>query len=75
MMPNSYFRTQMINYSSKYRQDLQDRYKTSILNFSELFDEIPFPEIQHIKHFFVVKKHYQPFLEKTGAGAMYQAHT
>ena len=74
-MPNSYFRTQMINYSSKYTQDLQDRYKTSILNFSELFDEIPFPEIQHIKHFFVVKKHYQPFLEKTGAGAMYQAHT
>ena len=74
-MPNSYFRTLMINYSSKYRQDLQDRYKTSILNFSELFDEIPFPEIQHIKHFFVVKKHYQPFLEKTGAGAMYQAHT
>ena len=74
-MPNSYFRTLMINYSSKYMQDLKDRYKTSILNFSELFDEIPFPEIQHIKHFFVVKKHYQPFLEKTGAGAMYQAHT
>ena len=45
MMPNSYFRTLMINYSSKYRQDLQDRYKTSILNFSELFDEISFPEI------------------------------
>jgi hypothetical protein len=44
-MPNSYFRTQMINYSSKYTQDLQDRYKTSILNFSELFDEISFPEI------------------------------
>ena len=74
-MPNSYFRTLMINYSSKYTQDLKDRYKTSILNFSELFDEIPFPEIQHIKHFFVVKKHYQPFLEKTGAGAMYQGHT
>ena len=74
-MPNSYFRTLMINYSYKYTQDLQDRYKTSILNFSELFDEISFPEIQHIKHFFVVKKHYQPFLEKTGAGAMYQAHT
>ena len=75
MMPNSYFRTQMINYSSKYTQDLQDRYKTTILNFSEHFDEIPFPEIQYIKHFFVVKKPYQSFLEKTGEGAMYQAHT
>ena len=56
MMPNSYFRTQMINYSSKYTQDLQDRYKTTILNFSEHFDEIPFPEIKHINHVFVVKK-------------------
>ena len=44
-MPYSYFKTLMINYSSKYRQDLQDHYKTSILNFSELFDEISFPEI------------------------------
>ena len=75
MMPNSYFRTQMINYSSKYTQDLQDRYKTTILNFSEHFDEIPFPEIQHINHVFVVKKLFHPFLEKTGTGAMYQAHT
>ena len=55
MMPNSYFRTPMINYSSKYKQDLQERYKTTILNFSEHFDEIPFPEIQHINHVFVVK--------------------
>ena len=74
-MPNSYFRTLMINYSSKYTQDLQDRYKTTILNFSEHFDEIPFPEIQHINHFFVVKNPFQPFLEKTGTGGMYQAHT
>jgi hypothetical protein len=44
MMPNSFIITLMINYSSKYKQDLQDRYRTSILNFSELFDEIPFSE-------------------------------
>ena len=75
MMPNSYFRTQMINYSSKYTQDLQDRYKTTILKFSEHFDEIPFPEIKQINHIFAVKKPFEVKLEKTGAGAMYQAHT
>ena len=46
MMYNSYFRTQMINYSSKYKQDLQERYKSSILNFSQHFDEIQLPELQ-----------------------------
>ena len=75
MMPNSYFRTPMINYSSKYKQDLQELYKTTILNFSEHFDEISFPEIKQINHIFAVKKPFEVKLEKTGAGAMYQAHT
>ena len=75
MKPNSYFRTQMENYSSKYKQDLQERYKSSILIFSQLFDEILLPELPQFLYIFAVKRDWEIILEKSGAGGRYQAHT
>ena len=65
----------MDKYSAKYKQDLQVRYKSSILDFFEQFREIRFPEMQYFSSIYVVEKPWIASLEKTGAGAMYQAHT
>ena len=71
----TYFKASMDKYSAKYKQDLQVRYKSSILDFFEQFREIRFPEMQYFSSIYVVEKPWIASLEKTDAGVMYQAHT